>query len=53
VIDCDLDFDEYSQIDIGNDVWVGARAVILDGVFIDDGATVATNAISLKIFRLM
>lgn len=41
----DLDFDEYCPIVIGNDVWVGARAIILDGVSISDGAIVAANAV--------
>jgi acetyltransferase-like isoleucine patch superfamily enzyme len=48
VIEIDLDFDEYNQIDIGNDVWIGARAIIMDGVSIGDGAIVAANAVVTK-----
>ncbi|MBP1852928.1 acyltransferase [Rhizobium halophytocola] len=32
-------------ITIGNDVWIGANAVILDGVTISDGAVVAAGAV--------
>jgi acetyltransferase-like isoleucine patch superfamily enzyme len=45
VIDEDLDFSEYKKINIGNDVWIGARATILDGVCIGDGAIIAANAV--------
>lgn len=38
-------FQEFQRISIGNDVWVGARAVILDGVSIGDGAIVAAGAV--------
>lgn len=30
---------------IGNDVWIGARAIILDGVTVGDGAIVAAGAV--------
>ena len=30
---------------IGNDVWIGARCVILDGVTIGDGAVIAAGAV--------
>ena len=42
------DFDEFEQINIGNDVWIGARAIILDGVSIGDGAIVAAGAVVVK-----
>ncbi|MBW6425993.1 acyltransferase [Rhizobium sp. XQZ8] len=32
-------------ITIGNDVWIGANAVILDGVTIEDGAVIAAGAV--------
>jgi chloramphenicol O-acetyltransferase type B len=48
VVDCDLNFDEYNPIIIGNDVWIGARAIIMDGVTIGDGAIVAANAVVTK-----
>lgn len=38
-------FDEFVPIEIGNDVWIGARAVILDGVTIGNGAIVAAGAV--------
>jgi chloramphenicol O-acetyltransferase type B len=44
-IEEDLEYTEYKRIRIGNDVWVGARVVVLDGVEIGDGAVVAANAV--------
>ena len=41
-------FGEFERIKIGNDVWVGARAIIMDGVSIGDGAVVAAGAIVTK-----
>lgn len=38
-------FDEVQQTSIGNDVWVGARAMILDGIAVGDGAIVAAGSI--------
>lgn len=43
-----LSFNEYQAIVIGNDVWIGARATILDGVHISDGAVVAAGAVVTK-----
>jgi chloramphenicol O-acetyltransferase type B len=43
-----LEFDEYKEINIGNDVWIGARAIIMDGVTIGDGAIVAANSVVTK-----
>lgn len=34
--------------DIGNDVWIGANATIVQGVHIGDGAVIGTNALVLK-----
>jgi len=39
---------EFKHITIGNDVWIGARAIIMDGVTIGDGAVVATGAVVTK-----
>lgn len=39
------DFDKYPPISIGNDVWIGARAMIMGGVTIGDGAIVAAAAV--------
>jgi len=47
-VDEDYKFSEYKPIEIGNDVWIGARATILDGVSIGDGAIVAANALVSK-----
>jgi serine acetyltransferase len=33
---------------IGNDVWIGARAVVLDGVSVGNGAIIAAGAIVSK-----
>jgi acetyltransferase-like isoleucine patch superfamily enzyme len=38
-------FDETEQIKVGNDVWIGARATIIDGVSIADGAIIAAGAV--------
>lgn len=42
------DFQDYQPIAIGNDVWVGARATILDGIKIGNGAVIATGAVVTK-----
>ena len=41
-------FDELRPNKIGNDVWIGARALILDGVNIGDGAIVAAGTVVIK-----
>ena len=38
-------FEESQEITIGNDVWVGANSVILDGVEIGTGAIIAAGAV--------
>lgn len=42
------DFDENPISHIGNDVWIGTRAIIMDGVSIGDGAIVASGAVVTK-----
>ncbi|MBN1507138.1 MAG: CatB-related O-acetyltransferase [Sedimentisphaerales bacterium] len=37
--------EEWAPVHVGNDVWIGARATILDGVKIGDGAVVAAGAV--------
>lgn len=44
-------FDEYAPVTIGNDVWIGARAVILDGVTIGDGAIIGACSLVTKDVR--
>ncbi|GGJ78540.1 CatB-related O-acetyltransferase [Pseudomonas matsuisoli] len=41
-------FNEYKRTAIGNDVWIGANVVVLDGVTIGNGAIVAAGAIVTK-----
>lgn len=48
LVDNDLVFDEYKKITIGNDVWIGARVIIMDGVTIGDGAIIAANSVVTK-----
>lgn len=43
-----LHFNEFSPIEIGNDVWLGARAIILDGIKIGHGAIVGAGAVVTK-----
>lgn len=39
---------EFKQVKIGNDVWIGARAMIMDGVTVGDGAVIAAGAVVTK-----
>ena len=41
-------FVEISPTTIGNDVWIGARAIILDGIKIGNGAIIAAGAVVTK-----
>lgn len=41
-------YEEFEKIKIGNDVWIGARVLILDGVKIGDGVIVAAGAVVTK-----
>jgi len=38
-------FEELQRTKIGSDVWIGARAVVLDGITVGDGAIIAAGAI--------
>ena len=42
------DFQEYQPINIGNDVWIGTRAIVMDGVTIGHGAIIAANSVVTK-----
>ena len=48
LVEKDYEFDEYLPVSIGSDVWIGARAIIMDGVNIGDGAVVAAGAVVTK-----
>lgn len=41
-------FEEYKTVKIGNDVWIGQRAMIMGGVHIGNGAVVGAGAIVTK-----
>ena len=41
-------FKEFDEINIGNDVWVGANCIIIDGVSIADGVIVAAGSVVTK-----
>lgn len=43
-----IDFEETRITHIGNDVWIGAKATVMDGVTIGDGAIVAACAVVTK-----
>ncbi len=43
-----LEWSERARTTIGHDVWIGARAIILDGVSIGNGAIVGAGAVVVK-----
>lgn len=38
-------FEEIHRTTLGSDVWIGARAIVLDGISIGNGAVVAANSV--------
>lgn len=46
--DCAQAWDNHGDIVIGNDVWIGYEAVIMQGVTIGDGAIIGTRALVTK-----
>ena len=48
VLSVDYEFNENAPIHIGHDVWVGANAIIMDGVKIGNGAVIAAGAVVTK-----
>lgn len=48
LVEEDNDFKEYARISIGHDVWIGARAIILDGITVGNGAIIAANSVVTK-----
>jgi len=41
-------FEEHDRTKIGNDVWIGVRAIVLDGITVGDGAIIAAGAVVTK-----
>ena len=41
-------FKQYKQTTVGHDVWIGARATLIDGVAIADGAVIGAGAVVTK-----
>lgn len=41
-------YDEYKNVHIGNDVWIGSRVLVLGGISIGDGAIVGAGAVVTK-----
>lgn len=41
-------FEAVRPVKVGNDVWIGDRAIVMDGLTIGDGAIVAANAVVTK-----
>jgi acetyltransferase-like isoleucine patch superfamily enzyme len=41
-------FDEYKRTFIGNDVWIGINAFLVDGISVGDGAIIGANAVVTK-----
>ena len=41
-------FSQNKEISIGNDVWIGINAIILDGLSIGDGSIIAANSVVTK-----
>lgn len=48
LINQDIPFEEYKKIEIGSDVWIGTRAIIMDGITIGHGAVIGANAVVTK-----
>lgn len=47
-IDTDADYQEYADVVVGNDVWIGTRALVMGGVKIGNGAVIAANSVVNK-----
>jgi acetyltransferase-like isoleucine patch superfamily enzyme len=41
-------FEDFKNIEIGNDVWIGANAIIVDGIKIGDGVIIAASSVITK-----
>ena len=43
-----INFEEYKEVKIGNDVWIGAGAMILGGITVGNGAIIGAGAVVTK-----
>ena len=41
-------FKNHQSVTLGNDVWIGANAIIIDGINIANGAVIAANSVVVK-----
>jgi acetyltransferase-like isoleucine patch superfamily enzyme len=41
-------FEDFKNIEIGNDVWIGANVIIIDGIEIGNGSIIAANSVVTK-----
>jgi len=41
-------FNEFEQIVIGNDVWIGSNCILVDGITVGDGAVIGTGSVVTK-----
>ena len=41
-------FQEYEKVVIGNDVWIGADVIVMDGVTIGNGAIIASKSVVVR-----
>ncbi len=48
VVDKDLFSEEYRKVEVSHDVWIGTRAIIMDGVTVGQGAIIAAGSIVTK-----
>ena len=48
ILSKELKFKDSDRITIGNDVWIGANVIILDGINIGNGAVIGANSVVTK-----
>lgn len=48
ILSRELVFKENERVFIGNDVWIGANVVVLDGITIGNGAVIGANSVVTK-----
>ena len=47
-VECEKSQNKSFKVEIGNDVWIGARAIIMPGVTVGDGAIIGAGAVVTK-----